>query len=296
MRLIKANSLVMCAVVALLVQGSSPLIAGNHFSETAKSTVIRIAPPAPVFDEKTRITELAERRARVARSVGEKGMLILFSTEPRVYTNDVDYEYRQENNLYYLTNLKQKGATFVLTPGNELQPEILFLPRRSPVAETWTGHMYSAQEASEVSGIKEIWDATEFEPFIRALRNRQPYRPKPEKILLSSSSTPIESGAPSGFEKLFAAAGKNDAEIHLLVPGAGDSLEYRQEQKFASDWVKSASGYSIKNVTPVFAEMRLRKSPFELALMQHAIDITTEAHERAWVAAGDAKWEYEVDA
>jgi len=296
MRLIKANSLVMCAVVALLVQGSSPLIAGNHFSETAKSTVIRIAPPAPVFDEKTRITELAERRARVARSVGEKGMLILFSTEPRVYTNDVDYEYRQENNLYYLTNLKQKGATFVLTPGNELQPEILFLPRRSPAAETWTGHMYSAQEASEVSGIKEIWDATEFEPFIRALRNRQPYRPKPEKILLSSSSTPIESGAPSGFEKLFAAAGKNDAEIHLLVPGAGDSLEYRQEQKFASDWVKSASGYSIKNVTPVFAEMRLRKSPFELALMQHAIDITTEAHERAWVAAGDAKWEYEVDA
>jgi Xaa-Pro aminopeptidase len=30
--------------------------------------------------------------------------------------------------------------------------------------------------------------------------------------------------------------------------------------------------------------------------MQHAIDITTEAHERAWIAAADAKWEYEVDA
>jgi Xaa-Pro aminopeptidase len=49
-------------------------------------------------------------------------------------------------------------------------------------------------------------------------------------------------------------------------------------------------------VTPVFASLRLRKSPFEIALMQHAIDITTEAHERAWVAAVDAKWEYEVDA
>jgi Xaa-Pro aminopeptidase len=73
-------------------------------------------------------------------------------------------------------------------------------------------------------------------------------------------------------------------------------LEYRQEQRFASEWTKSASGYSIKNATPIFAEMRLRKSPFELALMQHAIDITTEAHERAWVAAGKAEWEYEVDA
>jgi len=40
----------------------------------------------------------------------------------------------------------------------------------------------------------------------------------------------------------------------------------------------------------------LRKSPLEIALMQHAIDISTEAHERAWMAAGDARWEYEVDA
>src|SRR5256886_7400865 len=42
--------------------------------------------------------------------------------------------------------------------------------------------------------------------------------------------------------------------------------------------------------------MRLQKSPLEIALLQHAIDISTEAHERAWVAAGEAKWEYEVDA
>jgi Xaa-Pro aminopeptidase len=42
--------------------------------------------------------------------------------------------------------------------------------------------------------------------------------------------------------------------------------------------------------------MRLRKSPLELRLLQHAIDITTEAQERAWLAAGNAKWEYEVDA
>jgi len=37
-------------------------------------------------------------------------MLVLFSAEPRVYTNDVDFAYRQENNLYYLTELKQKDA------------------------------------------------------------------------------------------------------------------------------------------------------------------------------------------
>ena len=296
MRLFNSKSAVMCAALALLLSTGLPLVAGEHFAGSPKGSVIRMAPPAPVFPEDARLTELTSRRARVAQAIGEKGILILFSTEPRVYTNDVDYEYRQENNLYYLTNLKQKGATLVLTPSNEAVPAILFLPRRNPAAETWTGHMYSPEEASQVSGIKEIWEASEFEPFLKALRNRQPYRPKDEKILMTSRMATEESSAPSGFEKLFAAAGKNDGEIFLLVPGGGDSLEYRQEQRFASDWAKSASGYSIKNATPIFADMRLRKSPLELALMQHAIDITTEAHERAWVAAADAKWEYEVDA
>ena len=119
MRPLDSKSAVMCAVLTLLLVSAVPLVAGEHFAETAKSSVIRIAPPAPVFGEEARLTELVGRRARVSQSIGEKGILILFSTEPRVYTNDVDYEYRQENNLYYLTNLKQKGATLVLTPSNE---------------------------------------------------------------------------------------------------------------------------------------------------------------------------------
>jgi Xaa-Pro aminopeptidase len=295
MKLVSLKIAITLAVLGVLLNTSVPLVAAEHPNETAKPTVIRMAPPAPVFDEETRLAELASRRARVSQSIGEKGMLILFSTEPRIYANDVDYEYRQENNLYYLTNLKQKGATLVLTPSNQLVPAILFLPRRDARAETWTGHMYSAEEASQISGIKEIWDAAEFEPFLRALRNRQPYRPKPEQILMSAASVPLGNNA-WGFEKLFAEAGNNDADIYLLVPRGGDSLEYRQEQRFASDWAKSASGYSIKNATAIFAAMRLRKSPLEIALLQHAIDITTEAHERAWIAAAEAKWEYEVDA
>ena len=295
MKFTKTKSLA-CALAALFLSTTVSLVTGKDFSESPKSSVVRIAPPAPVFDEKTRLTELASRRARVAQSVGAKGILILFSTEPRVYANDVDYEYRQENNLYYLTNLKQKGATLVLTPSNETTSEILFLPRRSPAAETWTGHMYSPEEASRISGIKEIWDASEFQPFLQALRKQQFYKPKAENILLSSPSYAVEIGLLAGFARLFGYAAKNDAEIYMLVPREGDSLEYRQEQRFAAEWAKPGAGYSVKDATPIFVEMRLRKSPYEIALMQHAIDITTEAHERAWVAAGDAKWEYEVDA
>src|SRR6185436_1063458 len=286
-------SLTISATFAVLTSGSFGVRAE---SRKQVASVIRITPPAPVFDQKERLAELAQRRARVAQSIGPKSLVVLFSTEPRVYTNDVDYQYRQENNLFYLTMLKQKGATLVLLPGNRQTPEILFLPRRNPAAETWTGHMYSPQEANEISGVKEIWEATEFEPFIKALRNRQPYRPKQDNIFMSDLPAGTVMANGNGFEPLLDAAGKNEAALYLLMTREMDSREYKQEQRFATDWVKTASGFSLKNAWPVFVEMRVKKSPMELRLLQHAIDISTEAHQRAWAAAGDAKWEYEVDA
>src|SRR6266436_5277406 len=86
---------------------SAPLPAvragGAHRTDPS---VIRITPPAPSIDNQARLAELAARRAQVARSIGSKNVLVLFSAEPRLYTNDVNFLYRQENNLYYLTQLK----------------------------------------------------------------------------------------------------------------------------------------------------------------------------------------------
>src|SRR5678815_3964284 len=75
-------------------------------NERAIPSNIRITPPAPTFDDKDRLAELKQRRERVAQSIGPQSFMILFSTEPRVYTNDVNYPYRQEKNLFFLTNLK----------------------------------------------------------------------------------------------------------------------------------------------------------------------------------------------
>ena len=358
-----ARLLAFIALFSLL--SAMPFQSSAALSEKSKdkpSTVIRVAPPAPVFDESARLAELSSRRARVAEKIGANGILVLFSTEPRVYTNDVDYHYRQENNLFYLTNLNQKGATLVLMPGNPRLREILFLPKRDPAAETWTGHMYSPQEAHALSGIREIWEDKEFEPFMRALRNRQPYSPKAGALLMSaetswapqtgivtppvpqaaqttdaaaaattrnvarttpSSSTtttnpssaapqqpvaqPVSAAgvsgattipAPTGFETLFAAMARDEAALYLLLPPPREenSREFRQEQAYATQWAKSASGFNVRNVAPIFAQLRLRKSPMELKLLQHAIDITTEAIGRSMAVVGRSQWEYEIDA
>ena len=275
-------------VVAL----AAPLLTGTTASP-AEPPVIRATPPAPVFDTAKRQAELATRRQKVAEAIGAKSILVLFSAEPRVYTNDVDYHFRQENNLFYLTHLNQKRSVLVLMPGTST-PEILFLPRRNALRETWDGYMYSPQQASELSGIKEIWEASEFAPFVAALSKRESYHPKPENVLLSSSPSPTTNG--EGMAALFAAAQKNEGALYLLnFPREGDSREYRQEQRFAGAWPKE-SGFAVQNASPIFTQLRLRKSPMELAVMQHAIDISIEAHQRAQAFASQAKWEYEVDA
>ena len=176
------------ALTVLAVAGPNALRNVRAEIDVAPASVIRLTPPAPVFDQTKRLEELASRRKRVAEAIGPKAMLVLFSSEPRVYTNDVDYPFRQENNLYYLTDLNQSRATLVLMPGNSVTPEILFVPKRNPLAETWTGHMYSPEEVAQLSGIKEIWEASEFGPFAKAMRNRESYRPKPANILMSERS------------------------------------------------------------------------------------------------------------
>ena len=179
----------LCACVMLSCLVGGPCV--NIGARAAAPNAIRETPPAPTFTEEERVGELRARRARVAERIGKNSVLVMFSAEPRVYTNDVDYEFRQENNLYYLTNLRQQGATFVMLPGATEGPrEILFLPRRNPAAETWTGHMYSPEEARAASGVEEIWDVKEFEPFMRALRTRRAYRPQKEAILASTFNLP----------------------------------------------------------------------------------------------------------
>ncbi len=301
----------LCLVVGLW-SSNLPSVRAAQNAQTPPSvlTTIRIAPPAPVFNDDERRAELVARRARVAQEIGDTGVLVMFSAEPRIYTNDVDYEYRQENNLYYLTHLKQQNATLVLMPGSATR-EILFLPRRNPARETWDGYMYSPEEARQLSGVAEIWDAREFQPFAEALRARTLYRPKPENVLLTATSGASDASkpAPEFASALMKGARRNtgapqnDLSLYLLVPlreadsnQYGDSREWKQEQRFATGWTKTPGAFKVRSAFPIFSAMRLRKSESEVRRLQHAVDITSEALGRAMAVAGRAQWEYEVEA
>ena len=97
--------------------------------------------------------DLAARRARVMERLGPDAMLILWSAPVARYSNDVDYEFRQDSNLYYLTGVTQPDTMLVLMPGNEGRREILFIKGRNLEQEHWTGRVLGTDEAKAQTGI-----------------------------------------------------------------------------------------------------------------------------------------------
>jgi Xaa-Pro aminopeptidase len=253
------------------------------------------APAEPVISDSERTAELAGRRAAVSKRIGPQGMLLLFSGESRVYTGDVDYPFRQENNLYYLTGINQEGISLLLIPGAKRTREVLFIPRRNPARETWTGHMMSAEEARARSGIKEIWDASLRDQFITFLAPRvviadpgaDGKAPKPDEKQVTAWK--------DDFRDVSETIKGGKAELYMLNPPVRGSQEYHAEQTFAGK-VPADSGLTVKSAFSIFADLRVRKSPWEQRLLQHAVDISIEAFNRAYAVAAPGVSEYEVQA
>jgi Xaa-Pro aminopeptidase len=251
-----------------------PLNLKANATNKIEPSAVRITPPAPKFSDAERQAELAKRRANVGKAMSKNSIMILYSTEPKIYTNDVDFLYRQENNLYYLTNLKQNNATLVLINDGGNVKEILFLPKREPSRETWNGKMYSRENAAAISGVKTILDASELSGFVQAVKDKKPFASKDGAV---SNQAIAET-------------------VYLLMPGSERDSNGMREFRRESELSKTISGYKIENAKPIFSSLRQIKSPTEIKLLQHAIDITNEAITRSMAMASRAKWEYEIQA
>ena len=119
--------------------------------------------------------DLAARRARVMERLGPESLAIFWSAPTRVYSGDVDYEYRQDSNLLYLTGITQDATILVLMPGNRTAKEILFVREPDAQREHWEGHVLTKEEVTAQSGISTVYYAKEFEAFLSATFAAQPY-------------------------------------------------------------------------------------------------------------------------
>src|SRR5256885_5241661 len=118
--------------------------------------------------------DLKARRARVMEKLGPDAILILWSAPPQRYSLDIEYEYLQDSNLYYLTGLTQEGTILVLMPGNTARRELLFVKDRNPAREHWTGALLTPEDAKARTGVDRVFRSSQFDEMVGVLLNRQP--------------------------------------------------------------------------------------------------------------------------
>jgi Xaa-Pro aminopeptidase len=268
-----------------------------------------VAPPPPASWQGGRVRDLAARRQAVAAQIGINGILVLHAAEPRNYSGDVDWPFRQENDFYYLTAIPQTGGTLVLIPGGDTVREILFLPPSNPAQETWTGHLLTAAEARAISGIGEVWDARRYPEFLETLipaskpifDEARKAAEAAEKAAGSGASRtvkteplPIPIDLGREFSTVIHAVAANNATFYTIA--RGPAVEYGREEEFARKLAALAPGLAIKDVTPILAKMRTVKSARELDILKQAVAITAEGFQRAYALAAPGKPEYEIQA
>jgi Xaa-Pro aminopeptidase len=260
----------------------------------------KVASAPPESWQRDRVADVTAHRAAAAREIGRSGVLILYAAEPRNYAADIDYPFRQENDFYYLTGFPQEGAALVLIPGAAKYREILFVPPSNPAQEAWTGHILTPPEARKLSGIETVWYSRQLNAFLTMLL------PGAREILSGHPAAPHGRGAavpappplPEDVAELIRsiseAIAKGDGQVYLMSKGR--TAEYRREAEFAAKLAALTPPIAVKDASPVFSALRRIKSQRELDLLQHALDITTEAFQRAYALAVPGTAEYEIQA
>jgi Xaa-Pro aminopeptidase len=225
--------------------------------------------------------DLKARRARVLERLGPDAMLILWSAPVRTYSNDVEYEFRQDSYLYYLTGIDQPDTILVLMPGNSQHKEILFVLPANPVREHWEGHILTPREATEMSGIGTIERTGDFEAFLAAVMSRRPF----------GAVTAQEARA------FFGALESNRAKVALLLgPAPRVGAEITEPYRFVNRLKERHDGFTALDATPVIDSLRQVKTAYELKVMEESARISSDAHMAGMRAARPGAYEYEVEA
>ena len=257
-----------------------------------------VAGPPPDAWQRDRVADLAAHRRAVMDRLSPQAVLVLYAAEPRNYAGDVDWPYRQENDFYYLTALSQPGAALVLVPGAESTREILFLPPSDPAQESWTGHLLTPAEARRISGVQQIFDARRLGEFLRLLvpqagdvfEARLPPAPRGAAVPPAPS---LPGDMADRFRAIRERSARGETHLYLLTRGAA---EHQREIDLAAKVDALSPPVTVEDATALLASFRTFKSPREIELLRHAIDITAEGFERAFALAAPGLPEYEIQA
>ncbi|WP_315789743.1 aminopeptidase P N-terminal domain-containing protein [Fischerella sp. JS2] len=206
-------------------------------------------------------TEYKQRREALMSKIGN-GTAIFRSAPMAVMHNDVEYNFRQDSDFFYLTGFNEPQAVAILAPHHPQHQFVLFVQPKDREQEVWSGYRCGVEAAKERYGADEAYPIAELDEKLPQ------YLEKADRIYYRL-----------GRDRAF-----NDKILNHW-------------QRLMRTYPKRGTGpIAIEDTSPILHSMRLIKSQAELELMHKAADIAVEAHNHAMQFTAPGRYEYEVQA
>jgi len=204
----------------------------------------------------------AGRRRRVVELLGDRAAALFVAPPASVRSNDVEYPYRQDNDLLYLTGLTEPGSAALLLPGHLDGEFHLFVRPRDPERETWTGRRTGIEGARARFGADVAHDIGELAATVTKLVAER--------------------------ERFYYTLGR-------------DRHTNEQVLQWLQQWHQGrprlgCGPHALYDPTEIVHEMRLFKAPAEVEMMRAAAAIAADAHVGAMRSVRPGMHEFEVEA
>lgn len=172
----------------------------------------------------------------------QDGVAIFKGGRELIRNGDVNYQFRQDSDFYFLTGLEEPEALAVFIKQGDLRRFILFVSPSDPEQEVWTGGKVGLIGATKVFGADEAYPVSEFFQRIPEILNNQ-YR-----LYMEFGKEPI-------FEK----------KVFLAI----ENLKKEGRKNRCGPW-------EIIDPRTILWEMRLIKTPKEVEALERACDVTAK--------------------
>ncbi|HYH14354.1 MAG TPA: aminopeptidase P N-terminal domain-containing protein, partial [Flavisolibacter sp.] len=217
------------------------------------------------------------RREAARALMPDNSVMVVFAAPTRTYSNDVEYNYHQNPDLYYFTGYKEPDAVLFLFKENQKAAdgtsfnELFFVRPRNEAAERWTGRRLGEEGVKEKLGISNVESMMKFASYKLDLT---PF----SKVLIY---TPDE------------------------IPPTPNKDTLDQNQRLLDQLLQLKQGYrkdvSTKNYkldthtyTQITGSLREIKTPEELALLRKAVEISCQGQNEVMKAIKPNMSELEI--
>src|SRR5438105_2321507 len=203
---------------------------------------------------------LADRRLRFAAALGDAIAVIPGALEVR-RNGDVNYEFRQSSDFFFLTGFDEPDAVAVLNPAHAKERYVLFVRPRDREMEIWNGRRAGVEGAVATYGADAAYPIDLLDEKLRE------YLIGRRALCYRLGNAAFDGRITRLLAELRLARARG-----LQVPVA------------------------VEDPAPLLAELRLRRSPAELERHRRACAISREAHIEAMRYARPGLYEYQVQA